>query len=127
MRHPSLTGRVQQQQQHRSFLPCARSMGLGFRVLRKAYKQLPLSADALSIFRMLERQKSFVPWSCRLEQDALWYLGLVIFLLYWTLYFDDFVLTSESDERRHLGFVGVDPCPFLGSTTNEAEFSPTFA
>ena len=90
--------------------------------LRKAYKQLPLSAAALddayicvagedgsepkvySCSVLPFGAKAAVQGFCR-ASNALWYLGTSIFNLHWTVYFDDFFLVESGDLVRHTDFV----------------------
>ena len=90
--------------------------------LRKAYKQLPLSKDALddayicvagedgsepkvySCSVLPFGAKSAVQGFCR-ASNALRYLGARLFNLHWTVYFDDFFLVESNDLVRHTDFV----------------------
>ena len=87
--------------------------------LRKAYKQLPLSDNALKdsfvcvynpasgqpeIFQCLVLPfgaKPSVMAFCR-TSSALWFIGLRVFRFHWTIYFDDFILVCAALEAKHL-------------------------
>ena len=87
--------------------------------LRKAYKQLPLSDNALrdsyicvfnpgtgepEIYQCLVLPfgaKPSVMGFCRTSL-ALWWLGVKVFWFHWTVYFDDFVLVCSALESKHL-------------------------
>ena len=87
--------------------------------LRKAYKHLPLSESALGdayicVFspeadQPVAFQSQVLPFGaraavmgfCRVSY-ALWLMGVAIFNLHWTVFFDDFYLISSEPERRHI-------------------------
>ena len=87
--------------------------------LRKAYKQLPISASSLpdaflcvfctsdgcpKIFR-----SSVLPFGaraavnnfCRVSQSLHW-LGMILFAFHWSVFYDDFFVVGNSVESRHL-------------------------
>ena len=87
--------------------------------LRKAYKNLPLSSGALQdsyivVFSPSEgRPQAFqtlvLPFGARAAvmgfcrtSYAIWRIGVVIFGLHWTVYFDDYFLVAEVSESRHV-------------------------
>ena len=87
--------------------------------LRKAYKNLPLSEEALGdayicvmdpsdgnpkAFQSLVLPfgaRAAVMGFCRVSQ-ALWLIGVVVFRLHWTVFFDDFYLVAATAESRHV-------------------------
>eukprot|EP00435_Cladocopium_sp_Y103_P039751 s386_g10.t1 len=87
--------------------------------LRKAYKNLPLSAEALvdsyicvcspetgnpQAFQTLVLPfgaRSAVMGFCR-TWYAIWRIGVVVFNLHWTVYFDDYYLVAEVAEAKHV-------------------------
>ena len=87
--------------------------------LRKAYKNLPLSEAALDdayicvyspadgaprAFQTLVLPfgaRSAVMGFCRTSY-AIWRIGVVVFNLHWTVYFDDFFLVAEIYESKHV-------------------------
>ena len=87
--------------------------------LRKAYKNLPLSEAALDdayicvyspadgaprAFQTLVLPfgaRSAVMGFCRTSY-AIWRIGVVVFNLHWTVYFDDFFLVAEVYESKHV-------------------------
>ena len=86
--------------------------------LRKAYKNLPVSMKALDdaylcVFSPTENKpqafqtlvlpfgaRSAVMGFCRTSY-ALWRIGVVIFYLHWTVFFDDYYLVASRDEAKH--------------------------
>ena len=108
--------------------------------LRKAYKQLPLSEDALldahicvhnphtglpEIFqtRVLPfGARPAVQGFCR-TSAALWWLGTTLFRLHWTIFFDDFTLVGEAAECVHLDFVQAGFFQLLGWETSKEKDS----
>ena len=87
--------------------------------LRKAYKNLPLSEEALgdSYMCVLDPssgnprafQSLILPFGARAAvmgfcrvSHALWLIGVVIFKFHWTVFFDDFYLVSSVAESRHM-------------------------
>ena len=87
--------------------------------LRKAYKNLPLSEAALSdayicVYSPTDRaprafQTLVLPFGARAAvmgfcrtSYALWRIGVVVFNLHWTVYFDDFFLVAEVYESKHV-------------------------
>jgi len=87
--------------------------------LRKAYKNLPLSESALDdayicVFspeanQPMAFQSQVLPFGaraavmgfCRVSY-ALWLIGVALFNLHWTVFFDDFYLIASEQERRHI-------------------------
>eukprot|EP00435_Cladocopium_sp_Y103_P044001 s1511_g12.t1 len=87
--------------------------------LRKAYKNLPLAETSLDdayicVFSPQEREprafqtlvlpfgaRAAVMGFCRTSY-AIWRIGVVIFNLHWTIYFDDFFLVAEVHECTHV-------------------------
>lgn len=87
--------------------------------LRKAYKNLPISEEALGdayicvyspedgsprAFQTLVLPfgaRAAVMGFCRTSY-AIWRIGVVVFNLHWTVYFDDFFLVAEVHEARHI-------------------------
>ena len=90
--------------------------------LRKAYKQLPLSEEALADAYICVADdsggepkvyscsvlpfgaKAAVQGFCR-ASNALWHLGVSLYKLHWTVYFDDFFLVESYDLVKHTDFV----------------------
>ena len=90
--------------------------------LRKAYKQLAISKDALKdAFLCVLNCNTSKPeaFQCRVlpfgaraavqafcrASHALWFLGTTIFKLHWSVYFDDFFLIENKAQSRHTGMV----------------------
>ena len=87
--------------------------------LRKAYKNLPLSQSALEdayicVFspetgEPVAFQSQVLPFGaraavmgfCRVSY-AIWLIGVAIFNLHWTVFFDDFYLVASEQERKHI-------------------------
>eukprot|EP00438_Fugacium_kawagutii_P010732 Skav213183 [mRNA] locus=scaffold11:233828:234958:- [translate_table: standard] len=110
--------------------------------LRKAYKNLPLSADALGdayicVYapdegRPLAYQSLVLPFGARSAvmafcrtSYAIWRVGVSVFRLHWTVYFDDFYLVAESKESRHIDLTQQVLFNLLGwdvSSEKEASF-----
>ena len=99
--------------------------------LRKAYKQLAISKDALQdAFLCVLNCKTSKPeaFQCRVlpfgaraavqafcrASHALWFLGTVIFKLHWSVYFDDFFLIESKAQSRHTGMVVASFFTMLG-------------
>ena len=99
--------------------------------LRKAYKQLAVSKDALQdAFLCVLNCKTSKPeaFQCRVlpfgaraavqafcrASHALWFLGTVIFKLHWSVYFDDFFLIESKAQSRHTGMVVTSFFSMLG-------------
>ena len=99
--------------------------------LRKAYKQLAVSKDALqdAFLCVLDCETSkpeafqcrVLPFGARAAvqafcraSHALWFLGTVIFKLHWTVYFDDFFLIEGKPQSRHTGMVVTSFFTMLG-------------
>ena len=87
--------------------------------LRKAYKNLPLSESALSdayicVFSPVTgRPEAFqslvLPFGARAAvmgfcraSYAIWRIGIVVFSLHWTVYFDDFFLVATVHDSKHV-------------------------
>ena len=111
--------------------------------LRKAYKQLPISAASLpdaylcvydpvrkapAVYRTLVLPfgaRAAVQGFCRCSY-AIWLIGVVLFLMHWTCFFDDFFLVSGRDESEHLHWVQHSLFTLLGwetSSDKDAGFS----
>ena len=87
--------------------------------LRKAYKNLPISLDSLNdaslcvcspedgkprAFQTLVLPfgaRSAVMGFCRTSY-ALWRIGVVLFQMHWTVFFDDYYLVASEDEAKHV-------------------------
>ena len=99
--------------------------------LRKAYKQLAVSKDALQDAFLCvwncetSRPEAFqcrvLPFGARAAvqafcraSHALWFLGTVIFKLHWSVYFDDFFLIEGKPQSRHTGMVVTSFFTMLG-------------
>ena len=110
--------------------------------LRKAYKNLPVSLDALrdshlmvfdplsgrpQVFRsrvLVFGARASVMGFCR-TAAGIWSIGAGLFHLHWTSYFDDFFLVCEEGEERHIDLAQRLLFQLLGwetSTEKEAEF-----
>ena len=104
--------------------------------LRKAYKNLPLSSEALNdsficVFNPTRREpeafKSLVlPFGARAAvlgfcrtSLALWAIGTALFRLHWSIYFDDFFLVSSEAEMRHVDLTQSVLFELLGWETSE--------
>ena len=87
--------------------------------LRKAYKNLPLSMEALNdaficIYSKLHNkpmafQSRVLPFGARAAvmgfcrtSMCIWRLGVELFGLHWTVYFDDFYTVAASEEKCHI-------------------------
>ena len=108
--------------------------------LRKAYKQLPLSLEALGdayicihnpdthqaeVYQTLVLPfgaRSAVQAFCR-TSAALWHLGITILWLPWSVYFDDYVLSGEAEECRHLDFIQAGFFQLVGWETSSEKDS----
>ena len=112
--------------------------------LRKAYKNLPLSSDALddAYICVLDPvsmesqafQSQVLPFGARAAvmgfcrvSHALWHIGVAIFKLHWTVFFDDFYLVSSAAESRHVDMAQQLFFCLVGwevSSEKEADFGP---
>ena len=107
--------------------------------LRKAYKQLPLSEEALHdayicvlnpVTRVPEAflsrvlpfgSRPSVTGFCR-TSHCLWFLGVRLFRLHWSCYFDDYVLIACLEETAHLDLVQRGFFSMMGwDTSNEKD------
>ena len=87
--------------------------------LRKAYKNLPISEAALGDAYIavyspetgmpLAFQTKVLPFGARAAvmgfcrtSYAIWRIGVVVFGLHWTVYFDDYFLVAEVHESKHV-------------------------
>ena len=87
--------------------------------LRKAYKNLPISESALDDAYIavyspesgvpLAFQTKVLPFGARAAvmgfcrtSYAIWRIGVVVFGLHWTVYFDDYFLVAEIHESKHV-------------------------
>ena len=111
--------------------------------LRKAYKQLPLSLEALGdayicihnpdthqaeVYQTLVLPfgaRPAVQAFCR-TSAALWHLGITILWLPWTVYFDDYVLSGEEEECRHLDFIQAGFFQLMGWETSAKDSGFSF-
>ena len=110
--------------------------------LRKAYKNLPLSLEALNdayicVFdpgssqpRAFQSQvlpfgaRAAVMGFCRVSY-AIWRVGVVIFRLHWTVFFDDFYLVASLEESKHVDMAQKLFFQLIGwqvSSEKEADF-----
>ena len=110
--------------------------------LRKAYKNLPLSLEALNdayicVFdpessqpRAFQSQvlpfgaRAAVMGFCRVSY-AIWRIGVVIFRLHWTVFFDDFYLVASLEESKHVDMAQKLFFQLIGwqvSSEKEADF-----
>ena len=97
-------------------------LGLSVVDLRKAYKQLAVSSQALNDGYLCvynphtkspEAYRSLVlPFGARAAvqgfyraSHSLWYIGCALLHLHWTLFFDDFLLVGRFEESKHLGLI----------------------
>ena len=103
--------------------------------LRKAYKQLPLSEKALhdswicvlnpetkqpEAFRsrvLPFGSRPSVVGFCR-TSHCLWFLGVHLFRLHWTCYFDDYVLVACEQELEHLNLIQSGFFSMMGWNTS---------
>ena len=111
--------------------------------LRKAYKQLPISESALSdaflcVYNPQRGEpeafqtrvlpfgaKPAVQGFCRVSH-ALWWLGVRLLRLQWSVFFDDFVLNCLESERSHVDMIQAGLFALLGwetSSEKDAGFS----
>ena len=104
--------------------------------LRKAYKQLPISSSSLpdaflcvldpasncpQIFR-----SSVLPFGaraavnnfCRVSQ-ALHWLGMIVMIFHWSCFYDDFFITCNSAESKHLDLMQKGFFALLGWETSD--------
>ena len=112
--------------------------------LRKACKNFPLSHDALNdaYICVLDPSKmepqafqcrvlpfgarAAVMGFCRVSY-ALWLIGVSVFKLHWTVFFDDFYLVASSAETRHVDMAQQLFFQLVGwevSSEKEADFGP---
>ena len=107
--------------------------------LRKAYKQLAISKDALQdaflcvLNCATSKPEAFqcrvLPFGARAAvqalcrtSHALWFLGAAIFKLHWSVYFDDFFLVETKAQSRHTGMVVSSFFSMLGwDVSNEKD------
>lgn len=104
--------------------------------LKKAYKQLALSDDALTDSCLCVRNPTtgkpeafralVLPFGARAAvqgfyrcSHGLWWLGVNILRLHWTLFFDDFALIGRRSEARHLELVSSAFFALLGWSVSE--------
>ena len=104
--------------------------------LRKAYKQLAISEVALGDGNLAvlnpatgrpEAFKCYVlPFGARAAvqafcrcSHALWFIGVVLFGIHWTCYFDDFLIIEEKEICRHTSMVAECFFKLLGWATSE--------
>ena len=126
-----------------SILLCLRKSGEGRKELhakaidlRKAYKQLAISELALGDGNLAvlnpetgkpEAFKCYVlPFGARAAvqafcrcSHALWYIGVTLFGIHWTCYFDDFLIIEEREICRHSSMVAECFFKLLGWATSE--------
>ena len=108
--------------------------------LRKAYKNLPVSHEALNdsyicVYSPERRQpeafqsqvlpfRAAVMGFCRVSH-ALWRMGVKLFRLHWTVFFDDFYLIASDQESRHVELTQQAFFKLVGwevSSEKEAQF-----
>ena len=104
--------------------------------LRKAYKQVPLSTEALKdghlcVFNPTTGQPEafrsvVLPFGSRSSVQAfyrashsLWTLGTVLLRMHWTLFYDDFILIGRGNESKHLTLVVSSFFSMLGWETSQ--------
>ena len=104
--------------------------------VRKAYKQLALSESALGDGNLAvlnpstgkpEAFKCYVlPFGARAAvqafcrcSHALWFVGVKLFGIHWTCYFDDFLIIEEREICRHSSMVAE--CFFKRATSDEKD------
>ena len=104
--------------------------------LRKAYKQLAISElalgdgnlavlnpgtgkpEAFKCYVLPFRARAAVQAFCRCSH-ALWYIGVTLFGIHWTCYFDDFLIIEEKEICRHSSMVAECFFKLLGWATSE--------
>ena len=99
--------------------------------LRKAYKQLAVSSDALvdSYLCVLNPEKNqpeafgcrVLPFGARAAVQAfcraapsIWYLGVKLLRLHWSVYFDDFFVIEDEIQSKHTGLIVMALFNLLG-------------
>ena len=110
--------------------------------LRKAYKNLPISKTALNdayicvldptTMEPQAFQSQVLPFGARAAvmsfcrvSFALWLIGVVVFKLHWTVFFDDFYLVASKPEAKHVDLAQKLFFQLVGwevSSEKEAEF-----
>lgn len=103
--------------------------------LRKAYKQLPISLQSLNdAYLCVQDPDSGKPqiFSCRTlpfgaraavtgfcrTSHAIWFVGVVLMSLHWSVYFDDFMVVEDSCLARHTNFIVDGLFALLGWETS---------
>lgn len=104
--------------------------------LRKAYKQLPISRDSLgSSFLGVVNPSSntFEVYRCKVlpfgaraavngfcrVSHSLWYIGVAIFQLHWSVYFDDYMIIETEASAKHTAFIADNLFAMLGWETSD--------
>ena len=104
--------------------------------LRKAYKQLAISSDALvdSYLCVLNPEKNqpeafgcrVLPFGARAAVQAfcraahsIWYLGVKLLRLHWSVYFDDFFVIEDEKQSKHTGLIVMALFNLLGWGVSE--------
>ena len=104
--------------------------------LRKAYKQLAVSSDALvdSYLCVLNPEKNqpeafgcrVLPFGARAAVQAfcraahsIWYLGVKLLRLHWSVYFDDFFVIEDEKQSKHTGLIVMALFNLLGWGVSE--------
>ena len=104
--------------------------------LRKAYKQLPLSACSLedSFLGVVNpSSKKFEVYRCNVlpfgaraavsgfcrTSHGMWHTGMTLFSLHWTCYFDDFAIIESEELAKHTTFIVNSFFSILGWETSD--------
>ena len=104
--------------------------------LRKAYKQLPVSACSLedSFLGVINPSSNkFEVYRCNVlpfgaraavngfcrTSHAMWHVGLILLSLHWTCYFDDFVIIESEELTKHTTFIANSFFAMLGWETSD--------
>ena len=104
--------------------------------LRKAYKQLPVSACSLEdsflgvvnpssnkfeVYRcnvLPFGARAAVSGFCR-TSHGMWHVGMLLLSLHWTCYFDDFVIIESEELTKHTTFIANSFFSMLGWETSD--------
>ena len=104
--------------------------------LRKAYKQLALSSDALLdsyLCTLNPETNQPEAFSCRVlpfgaraavqafcrAAHAIWYLGVRLLKIHWSVYFDDFFVIEDEKQSKHTGLLVMALFNLLGWGVSE--------
>lgn len=103
--------------------------------LRKAYKQLPISVESLNdSFLCVKEPDSGKPriYNCKTlpfgaraavtgfcrTSHAIWFVGVALMFLHWSVYFDDFMVVEDLSLSKHTNFIVDGLFSLLGWETS---------